>query len=367
MTSLTSPTAPINGHTMLDGQDDVFVFPASFAQERFWFLHQLAPESAAYNIPTAVQMSGLFNIVALQQSLNEIVRRHETLRTAFVAIDGRPMQVIVPMLTIPMPVLDLRQTPQSEREQEMQRLAIIEARKPFDLAHGPLLRTTMLQFDDAEHVLLLTMHHIVSDGWAIGIFIRELSILYEAFAVRQPGDHGGSPLPELPIQYADFAHWQQQWLQAGQSAHASSSRNDARMPHCLRWGGMASLLGGLGDRFPQHDRDLPSKAPPLAAGIFTPMDGGIVHDHNGLFGDRATKRIKTGNHHACVDRLFKPIGMQIILAIHKPQDIDPTIAPGRQFDDALGLLPGVGNRGIKRKAGFIKIIEVNLSFVFLFL
>jgi len=208
---------------MLDGQDDVFVFPASFAQERFWFLHQLAPESAAYNIPTAVQMSGLFNIVALQQSLNEIVRRHETLRTAFVAIDGRPMQVIVPMLTIPMPVLDLRQTPQSEREQEMQRLAIIEARKPFDLAHGPLLRTTMLQFDDAEHVLLLTMHHIVSDGWSIGIFIRELSILYEAFAVRQPGDHGGSPLPELPIQYADFAHWQQQWLQAGQSAHASSS------------------------------------------------------------------------------------------------------------------------------------------------
>ena len=101
--------------------------------------------------------------------------------------------------------------------------------------------------------------------------------------------------------------------------------------------------------------------------LCTPMDGGMVHDHHGLLGDRATKRIKTGNHHACVDRLFKHIGMQIILAIHKPQDIDATIAPGRQFDDALGLLPGVGNRGIKRKAGFIKIIEVNLSFVFLFL
>ena len=97
------------------------------------------------------------------------------------------------------------------------------------------------------------------------------------------------------------------------------------------------------------------------------MDGGIVHDHNGLFGDRATKRITTGNHHAGVDRLFKPRGMQIILAIHQPPDIDPTIAPGRQFDDALGLLPGVGNRGSKRKAGFINIIEVNLSFVFLFL
>ena len=97
--------------------------------------------------------------------------------------------------------------------------------------------------------------------------------------------------------------------------------------------------------------------------LFTPMDGGIVHDHNGLVGDGATKRIKTGHHHACVDRLFKHRGMQIIVAIHKPSHIDPPIAPGRQLDDALWLLPGVGNRGIKRKAGFIKVIEIDLPLV----
>jgi natural product biosynthesis luciferase-like monooxygenase protein/FkbM family methyltransferase len=223
MMSFASHTDPSTAHTMPDGQDDVFVFPASFAQERFWFLHQLAPESTAYNISAAVQLIGGLNVAALQQSLNAIVRRHEALRTAFVAIDGRPMQVVRPTLTLPMPVLDLRQTPQSEREQEIQRRAIAEAQTPFDLARGPLLRTTLLQPDDAQHVLLLTMHHIVSDGWSIGIFIRELSALYEAFSARTPGDHGGSPLSELPIQYADFAHWQQQWLQEGRAEQPGSS------------------------------------------------------------------------------------------------------------------------------------------------
>jgi natural product biosynthesis luciferase-like monooxygenase protein len=223
MTSFTPHTAPFNGHTLPDGQDDVFVFRASFAQEQLWFLHQLAPESTAYNIPAAVQMTGQLNIAALRQTVNEIVRRHEVLRTTFVAIDGRPMQVIAPTLALPIPVLDLGQTPQPAWEQEIHRLAIAEARKPFDLAHGPLLRATLLQLDHTEHVLLLTMHHIVSDGWSIGIFIRELSTLYEAFSAQQRDDHGGSPLPALPIQYADFAHWQQRWLQEGEGDHASSS------------------------------------------------------------------------------------------------------------------------------------------------
>jgi NRPS condensation-like uncharacterized protein len=177
MMSFASHTAPFNGHTLPDGQDDVFVFLASFAQERLWFLHQLAPESTAYNIPAAVQMTGQLNIAALRQSVNEIVRRHEVLRTTFVAIDGRPMQVIALTLALPMPVLDLRQTPQPTWEQEIHRLAIAEARKPFDLAHGPLLRTTLLQFDDTEHVLLLTMHHIVSDGWSI-IGARRKTLCY---------------------------------------------------------------------------------------------------------------------------------------------------------------------------------------------
>ena len=223
MMSFASHTAPFNRHSLPDGQDDVCVFPASFGQERLWFLHQLAPESTAYNIPAAVQMTGQLNIAALRHSLNEIVQRHEALRTTFITIDGRPMQVIAPTLTLPMPVLDLRQIPQPAWEQEIHRLAIIEARQSFDLVHGPLLRATLLQLDHTEHVLLLTMHHIISDGWSIGIFIRELSTLYEAFSARQGDDHGGSPLPALPIQYADFAHWQQRWLQAGQGEHVSAS------------------------------------------------------------------------------------------------------------------------------------------------
>ena len=223
MISLASQPSLSNGLPLTNGQDDVFVFPVSFAQERFWFLQQLAPESAAYNISAAVQMTGWLDIPALHQSLNEIVQRHEALRTTFIAVDGRPMQVVTPTVPLPMPVLDLRQTPQPEREQEIQRLAIAEARKSFDLARGPLLRTTLLRLDDAQHVLLLTMHHIVSDGWSVGIFIRELSVLYEAFSAKKPGDHSGAPLPKLPIQYADFAHWQQRWLQEGAGKPSPSS------------------------------------------------------------------------------------------------------------------------------------------------
>ncbi len=188
--------------------------PLSFAQQRLWFLDQLEPYSPLYNIPAATRFSGPLDIAALEWSLNEIVRRHESLRTTFQTIDGRPAQVISPELTLTLPVMDLASLPAVEREAEALRLATDEARQPFDLAHGPLMRTTLLRLDEQEYVILLTMHHIVSDGWSMGVFVQEMVALYSAFVAGK-----SSPLPELAIQYADFAHWQRQWLQ-GQALEA---------------------------------------------------------------------------------------------------------------------------------------------------
>jgi len=182
--------------------------PLSFAQQRLWFLDQLKPGNSTYNIPAAMRLRGPLNVAALEQSLNEIVRRHEALRTTFASVEGQPIQIISPPEPFTLSIADLRQLPETEREPEARRLATEEARRPFDLAQGPLLRTTLLRLGEEEHVLLLTMHHIVSDGWSMGILFRELSTLYEAFSAGKP-----SPLPELPIQYADFAVWQLQWLQ----------------------------------------------------------------------------------------------------------------------------------------------------------
>ncbi|MHC5747769.1 MAG: non-ribosomal peptide synthetase [Nostoc sp.] len=180
----------------------------SFAQQRLWFLAQLEPDSPLYNIFAGVRLEGQLNVEALQKTFNEIVRRHEALRTTFQTLDGQPVQVISPTLTLAVPILDWRQLKHDERETEVQRLADGEAQRPFDLTKGPLLRVTLVRLDEAEYVALLTMHHIISDAWSTGILIRELSILYEAFSTSEP-----SPLPELPIQYADFAVWQRQWLQ----------------------------------------------------------------------------------------------------------------------------------------------------------
>jgi len=180
----------------------------SFAQQRLWFFDQLEPGLPAYNIPAAVRLKGPLNLAALEQSLNEIVKRHESLRTTFGKVDGRPTQVIAPTLTIKLPVVDLRKLPASEQEAEVRRLVTAEAQRAFDLSQGPLIRCTVLRLGDEEHVGLLTMHHIVSDGWSTGILVREVATLYVAFCAG-----GSSPLPVLPIQYADFAHWQRQWLQ----------------------------------------------------------------------------------------------------------------------------------------------------------
>ncbi len=183
--------------------------PLSFAQQRLWFLDRLQPGNCAYNIAVAVHLHGSLNVTALEQSLNEIVKRHEILRTTFVEVEGQPRQVIASKLTLTLPVVNLQDFPPDEQETEVMRLGTEEAQCPFDLTKSPLLRGTVLQLDPANHVLLFTMHHIVSDGWSMGVLIRELTTLYAAF------NQGNTvSLPELPIQYADFAIWQRQWLQA---------------------------------------------------------------------------------------------------------------------------------------------------------
>jgi len=181
--------------------------PLSFAQQRLWFLDQLMPGSA-YNSPGAFRIESSIDVALAERIVNEIVRRHEVLRTTFRSIEGQPVQVIAPVLTLPVAVVDLGNLPEPKREAEVRRLATEEAQRPFDLAQGPLLRVTLLRLGDHEHVFLVTMHHIISDGWSIGVFIREAVALYGAFSNGAP-----SPLPELPIQYADFAVWQREWLQ----------------------------------------------------------------------------------------------------------------------------------------------------------
>ena len=188
--------------------------PLSFAQQRLWFLDQLVPNNAFYNTPAALRLTGSLNLAALEETFNEIVRRHEALRTTFVTVEGQPVQAIASTLTIPLPVIDLRELSKAEREKEARRLTTQEAQRPFDLSKHPLLRVTLLRLDDAEYVLLLILHHIVSDGWSMGVLIREIAALYTAFASCKDAQlHLSTPLSPLPIQYADFAHWQREWLQ----------------------------------------------------------------------------------------------------------------------------------------------------------
>ncbi|MBW4431911.1 MAG: condensation protein [Pelatocladus maniniholoensis HA4357-MV3] len=182
--------------------------PLSFAQQRLYFLHQLDPKSYAYNDYAALLLQGSLNIKALKQSINEIVRRHEILRTCLQIVNGQPVQIIAPALEIPLPLVDLEDLPDTEQETEVQRLRQENYQQSFDLAQVPLLRLTLLRFKNRQYVLLITIHHIIFDGWSQGVFIRELSILYEAFSSGK-----SSPLTDIHIQYADFAAWQRSWLQ----------------------------------------------------------------------------------------------------------------------------------------------------------
>jgi amino acid adenylation domain-containing protein/non-ribosomal peptide synthase protein (TIGR01720 family) len=182
--------------------------PLSFAQQRLWVIDQLIPNSPAYNISTSVRLSGRLMVDALQQSLDALVARHESLRTTFPLSGGRPIQQVAPALTIPLPLIDLRGEPASARAALALQHASAEVQRAFDLARGPLLRATLVRLDDDQHMLVLVVHHIVSDGWSVGIMVRELATLYSGFADGRPVS-----LPALPIQYADFAIWQRAWLQ----------------------------------------------------------------------------------------------------------------------------------------------------------
>ncbi len=182
--------------------------PLSFAQQRLWLLQQFAPENPSYNIPEVFVMHGAVDIAALEQTLNEIVQRHETLRTAFVEMDGEPMQVIAPKMPVSLPVNDLQHLPQVERQAEARRLAEVEAQIPFDLNRVPLFRAKLLRLAEEEHVLLLTLHHIIADGWSLAVMGQEIETIYGALVAGRPFF-----LPPLPIQYADFAIWQREWLQ----------------------------------------------------------------------------------------------------------------------------------------------------------
>jgi amino acid adenylation domain-containing protein len=182
--------------------------PLSFSQQRLWFLDQLAPANPFYNVCYPMRARGTLEIEPLRRSLNEIVRRHEILRTTFPTTDGQPMQIVHPELELELAITDLSSLPESEREARSLILVREEARTPFDLAKGPLFRAGLLRLDENDHVLLLNWHHIIFDGWSLSVFWHELTILYQTFLRGR-----SSPLPELAFQYADFARWQRQRIQ----------------------------------------------------------------------------------------------------------------------------------------------------------
>jgi amino acid adenylation domain-containing protein len=182
--------------------------PLSFAQERLWFLDRLEARTLAYNEAAAFRMEGPLDVAAFRWSLDELLRRHESLRTAFPEIDGQPAQIIQSAAPFEIPLVDLSALPPARHEDEVLRLALAHAVRPFPLAQGPLVRGLLMRLGTADHAVLFSFHHIIFDGWSIGIFVRELSVLYTARLANAP-----SPLPPLQIQYADFASWQRRWLQ----------------------------------------------------------------------------------------------------------------------------------------------------------
>ncbi|HEY9833608.1 MAG TPA: condensation domain-containing protein, partial [Stenomitos sp.] len=187
--------------------------PLSFAQQRMWLLNQIEGNSATYNESVVLKISGLLQVAALEQSFREIFQRHAALRTTFKNVDGKPIQVISPTSNFRLPLVDLRFIPPSEQEAEVERLITEAAKRPFDLTQEPLFRITLLQLGHTEYLLQIVFHHIVADAWSFRVIFRELSVLYEAFSSGKERQAALALLPDLPIQYADFAVWQRQYLQ----------------------------------------------------------------------------------------------------------------------------------------------------------
>src|SRR5438128_5572373 len=183
------------------------VLPASFAQQRLWFLDQFEGGGAVYNVPVATRLRGPLDVDALERAINVLVERHESLRTAFTLVDGVPHQVIRPPRPVSITVVDLSDAPEAEgRGLEV---AAGQARRPFDLS-DELFRVALVKLGDEDHLLSLTLHHIITDAWSMGVLNRELSLLYGGFVEGREVE-----LPELPIQYADYAVWQQRWMESG--------------------------------------------------------------------------------------------------------------------------------------------------------
>jgi non-ribosomal peptide synthetase component F/NAD(P)-dependent dehydrogenase (short-subunit alcohol dehydrogenase family)/acyl carrier protein len=189
-------------------EDEVYVFPMSFAQRRMWFLYQMDSLSPAYNVPLALRLHGTLHKNVLERCLNVLLARHEVLRTTYDMLNNEPVQMIASAQTISLDYIDVRMLPESQREFEVQQQVRTESQRPFDLVRGPVLRATLFALSDQEHIFLLNFHHIAVDGLSLGVFYKELQTLYNAFLAGQP-----SPLPPLPIQYADFAEWQLKQLQ----------------------------------------------------------------------------------------------------------------------------------------------------------
>jgi len=183
--------------------------PLSFAQQRLWFLNKFEQDSSFYNLSSTLRICGAgLNVSALEKSLYEVTQRHEVLRTTFTVIKGQPLQVISPESHFTLTLTDLSHHSQAQRNTEAQHLAQESAQRPFDLSTGPLVRASLLSLSTEERVLIVSMHHIVSDGWSMGVLVREVAALYEAYA-----SGAESPLKELSLQYADYAVWQREWLQ----------------------------------------------------------------------------------------------------------------------------------------------------------
>ncbi|HEX5760262.1 MAG TPA: condensation domain-containing protein, partial [Thermoanaerobaculia bacterium] len=235
--------------------------PLSFAQERLWSLHRLDPGDTNYNLLKAVRLEGPLQPMVFARALAEVVRRHEVLRTSFATEKGRPRQVIAPAVAVALPLTDLSALGRAGAEAAVERLARAEAARPFDLAAGPPLRARLLRLGDSEHVLLLALHHIAADLWSIGVLLRELATLYEAFAAGRP-----SPLSELPIQYADYAAWQRRWLTGETLARKLAYWQEALAgdPAPLRLPGRGRRNGGCGGRGARYVFLLPA---PLAASL----------------------------------------------------------------------------------------------------
>ena len=185
-----------------------FIFPCSFAQRRLWLIDQLQPGSGAYNLSCAVMLKGHLDIDALGRSLNEMVRRHDVMRTTFTTVDGEPCQQVHEFAEFQIISIDLMHTEWTHRQRRVLEIVDEATKRGFDLATGPLSRMKLIKLDDDEHVLIMVMHHIISDGWSIQIIVKEISQLYAAFAAGKQ-----SPLSELTIQYADYAVWQREWFQ----------------------------------------------------------------------------------------------------------------------------------------------------------